>query len=157
MATKPIPDGFTTITPHLVVRGADRAIAFYKKAFGAEELMRMPGPDGQTVMHCELKIGDSLLMICEEMEHCKSPQALSGSPVTIHLYVPDVDRVFNQAVAAGAAVEMPVMDAFWGDRYGKMKDPFGHQWSVATHTRDLTPEEMQKGLEQFFSQQGGCQ
>lgn len=138
----PIPAGFHTITPHLVVRNAAQAIAFYKKAFGAEEVMRMPGPDGQSVMHAELKIGDSCVMICDEAPDwgALSPQSLNGSPVTIHLYVPDADAVYQRAVSAGARATMPLSDMFWGDRYGKLVDPYGHHWSVATHVEDVSPE-----------------
>lgn len=144
---EPIPKGFHTITTCLMVRGADRAIEFYKKAFGAEELFRMPGPDGK-VMHAEIRIGNSPVMIAEEMPEygSKSPQALGGSPVNIFLYVEDADKAFNQAVSAGATVTMPLADQFWGDRYGKLADPFGHQWSVATHVEDVAPEEMQKRM-----------
>lgn len=142
----PIPAGFHTITPHLVVRNAAQAIAFYKKAFGAEEVMRMPGPDGQSVMHAELKIGDSCVMICDEAPDwgALSPQSLNGSPVTIHLYVPDADAVYQRAVSAGARATMPLSDMFWGDRYGKLVDPYGHHWSVATHVEDVSPEECAK-------------
>ena len=154
MATAPpVPERFHTITPHLVVRNATDAVEFYKKAFGAEEIARMPRPDGKGVMHCELKIGDSLIMLCDEMpqmERWLSPQSLNGTTVAVHLYVNEVDAVFDKAVRAGATVSMPVMDAFWGDRYGKVTDPFGHEWSIATHMKDLTPEEMQKGAEEFF-------
>ena len=142
---KPIPDGFRTVTPHLVVRDAAKAIEFYKKAFGAKELFRMPGPAGK-LGHAEIQIGDSRLMLADEFPEfgTKSPQALGGSPVNIFLYVEDADKVFNQAVAAGATVTMPLADQFWGDRYGKFADPFGHQWSVATHVEDVAPEEMGK-------------
>jgi uncharacterized glyoxalase superfamily protein PhnB len=154
-ATKPVPEGFHTITPHMVVRNAGAAIEFYKKAFAAEEIARMPGPDGKGVMHAELKIGNSMVMLCDEMEHCKSPQSLSGTPVTIHLYVEDVDAVYNRAIQAGARSTMPVMDSFWGDRYGKLQDPYGHDWSVATHKQDLAPEEIHKAAAEFFTT-GGC-
>ncbi len=117
----------------------------------------MPGPDGKSVMHAELKIGDSMLMLCDEMPPAqRSPASLNGTTICMHLYVEDVDKLFQQAIAAGANVAMPVMDAFWGDRYGKLTDPFGHEWSIATHTQDLTLEEIQKGAEAFFSQMGGC-
>lgn len=156
MTTKPIPDGYHSITPHLNVRNAAAAIEFYKNVFGAKETVRMPGPDGKTIMHAELKIGDSVLMLCEEYPEfgCKSPQQLSGTPVAIHLYVPNVDEVFQRAVAAGAQTLMPVQDMFWGDRYGKLKDPFGHEWSIATHQRDLTPDEIQKGAASAFAHMG---
>jgi uncharacterized glyoxalase superfamily protein PhnB len=142
---KPVPDGYHTLTPYLVIRDAAKAIEFYKKAFGAKETFRMPGPGGK-IMHAELQIGDSMLMLAEEMPEygAKSPQALGGSPVNVFLYVEDADKVFNQAVAAGATVTMPLADQFWGDRYGKLADPFGHQWSVATHKEDVAPEEMVK-------------
>jgi PhnB protein len=151
MTAKAIPAGFHTVTPHLVIRNAGRAIDFYKEAFGAKELFRMPGPDGK-IMHAEVKIGDSILMIGDEAPQygCKSPQHLNGTPVGIYLYVENVDDVFQRAVKAGAEAVMPVQDMFWGDRYGKLRDPFGHEWSVATHKRDLTPEEMQKGAAEAF-------
>jgi uncharacterized glyoxalase superfamily protein PhnB len=156
---KPVPEGFHTITPHLCVRNAGEAIEFYKKAFGAEEIFRMPGPDGHGVMHAEVKIGNSHLMMCDEMpqmEHWVSPAKLNGTAVCLHLYVEDVDRAFQRAVDAGATPSMPVMDAFWGDRYGKVTDPFGHEWSIATHQQDLTPEEIAKGAEEFFANLGAC-
>jgi PhnB protein len=142
---KSVPDGYHTLTPYLVIRDAAKAIEFYEKAFGAKETFRMPGPGGK-IMHAELQIGDSMLMLAEEMPEygAKSPQALGGSPVNVFLYVEDADKVFNQAVAAGATVTMPLADQFWGDRYGKLADPFGHQWSVATHKEDVAPEEMAK-------------
>jgi uncharacterized glyoxalase superfamily protein PhnB len=138
------------------VRGAAQAIEFYKKAFGAEELTRMPSPDGRTVMHAELQIGDSILFLADEFPEmgARSPKALGGSPVTIHLYVADVDAVFNRAIQAGATAQMPPTDMFWGDRYGKLTDPFGHVWSVATHTEDVPPEEMAKRAQAAFAQMG---
>src|SRR5262245_58471710 len=152
MTAKPIPTGFHSITPHHVIRNTPAAIDFYKKAFDAKEIARMPGPDGKTVMHAEIKIGDSIIMLGEEAPQygCKSPQNLNGTPVTVHLYVEHVDDVVQRAVKAGAETKMPVQDMFWGDRYGKLKDPFGHEWSLATHKRDLTPEEMQKGAAEAF-------
>lgn len=142
----PIPAGFHSITPHLVVRNAAQAIAFYQKAFGAEERVRMPGPDGKSVMHAELKIGNSHVMICDEAPDwgALSPQSLNGSPVTIHLYVENADAVYQRAVSAGARATMPLSDMFWGDRYGKLVDPYGHHWSVATHVEDVPPEECAK-------------
>lgn len=142
----PIPPGMHSITPHLVCAGAAEAIEFYKKAFGANEGGRLAGPDGR-LMHAHLTIGDSALMLVDEMPEwkCLGPNALGGSPVTIHLYVKDADAVFAQAVAAGAQPTMPVADMFWGDRYGQVTDPFGHKWSIATHVRDLTPDEIAKG------------
>jgi len=152
---KPIPEGHHTLTPHLVVKGASQAIEFYKRAFGAEEIVRMPGPDGNSVMHAELKIGDSRLWLVDEFPAMGSlgPHGIGGTPVTIHVYVEDADAIFNQAVAAGAEVRMPIEDAFWGDRYGLIVDPFGHKWSVATHKEDLTPEELAKRAQVAFS---GC-
>lgn len=145
---KPIPDGMRSITPHLVCRDAGAAIAFYQKAFGAEALARLPGKDGK-LLHAMIRIGDSNLMLVDEYPEWGSfgPLALKGSPVTIHLYVEDVDAAVARAVAAGARVTLPVADMFWGDRYGKLEDPFGHQWSVASHTRDVSPEELQAEME----------
>lgn len=144
MPAKPIPDGFHTLTPHLAVKNAAAAIDFYKKAFGAEEVMRMPGPDGKSVMHAELQIGSSRLMLNDEFpEHgVVSPQALGNTPATMHLYVENADAVFKQAVDAGATAAMPVQDMFWGDRYGMVVDPYGHKWAIATHTEDLTPDQI---------------
>ncbi|HWL08983.1 MAG TPA: VOC family protein [Planctomicrobium sp.] len=148
---KPIPDGFNTVTPHLICAGAAEAIEFYKNAFNAVELMRLPGPDGRLVHGC-IRIGNSPIMLADECPEygAMGPKALNGSPVTIHLAVEDVDAVFAQAVRAGAEVTMPVADMFWGDRYGQLQDPFGHRWSVATQLRELTPEEMAKGMEEFM-------
>ena len=132
-----IPQGMHSVTPHLVCAGAAKAIDFYKQSFGAHETARMPGPDGK-LMHAAVRIGDSTVMLADEMPEWGSlgPKSLKGSPVTIHLYVDDVDSFVARAVKAGAKVTMPVADQFWGDRYGKLEDPFGHQWSVATHIRD---------------------
>ena len=152
---KAIPEGYHTLTPHLVVKGASQAIEFYKKAFGAEEIIRLPGPDGKSLMHAAIKIGDSPLFLADEFPGMASmgPHSIGGTPVTIHVYVEDVDTVFNQAVAAGAQVRMPLADMFWGDRYGLITDPFGHSWSLATHKEDLTPEEIEKRSQAAF---GGC-
>jgi len=139
-----IPKGFHTVTPYLIVTDGARAIDFYKRAFGAQELLRLDGPDGK-VAHAELKIGDSIIMLSEEMSgHTRSPQSLGGTAVDIMLYVKDVDQAFNQAVAAGAKITMPLSDMFWGDRYGQVTDPFGHSWSLATHKEDVLPEELRK-------------
>ncbi len=157
---KPIPEGYHTLTPHIVVRGAAEAIEFYKKAFGAEELCRMNGPDGNSVMHAELKIGDSPFMLCDEspqMEKWLAPPSLNGTTVALMMYVPDVDKAFQRAVDAGATVSMPLMDTFWGDRFGKVTDPFGHEWELATHIQDLTPDEIAKGAEEFFAGMGKCE
>jgi PhnB protein len=153
---KAIPDGYHTITPSLVVAGGAKAIEFYKKAFGAEELFRMPGPDGKSVMHAELQIGNSRLMLTDEFKDrgCLSPQSLGGSPVTIFMYVQDVDASFKRAVDAGAKVTMPLMDMFWGDRFGTLSDPFGHHWSMATHKEDVPPEEMPKRAQAAMAKMG---
>jgi uncharacterized glyoxalase superfamily protein PhnB len=142
-SAKPIPEGFRTITPHLVVKGGSDAIDFYVRAFGATEISRMPMPDGR-LGHAQLQIGDSIVFLADEFCEfgAKSPATLGGSGVTIHLYVDDVDAAFERAVAAGATAKMPPADMFWGDRYGKLTDPFGHDWSLATHVEDLTPEQM---------------
>src|SRR2546425_6827028 len=142
---KPIPDGYHTVTPYLIVKGAAEAIEFYKKAFGATELFRMPQPDGK-IGHAEIRIGDSPIMLADEFPEMKylSAQTLGGTPVSILLYVPDVDSVFNQAIAAGGEEQRPVEDKFYGDRGGSLVDPFGHVWHIATHTEDVTPEEMEK-------------
>ena len=153
MAAKTIPEGYHSVTPHLVIKGAGKAIEFYKKAFGAQELHRMPGPDGASIMHAAIKIGDSMIMLNDECPEMRAlgPQSIGGSPVTIHLYVDDVDAVVRNALAAGAIPTMPVADMFWGDRYGTLVDPFGHHWSIATHLKDLTPEEMQQAAAAAFS------
>jgi len=157
LAVKPIPEGYHSITPYLTVRGADRAIDFYRRAFGAEELGRMHGPDGKTVMHAELKIGDSRLFLGDEVPgmECRSPETLGGSPTGIYLYVRDVDETFRNAVAAGAAVKRPVQDMFWGDRTGSLQDPFGHIWDLATRREDVPPEEMKRRGAEFFKNTEG--
>lgn len=156
MATqvKPIPAGFHTVTPKLTVRNADKAIDFYKRALGAEERMRFLGPDGTSIMHAEIKIGDSIIMLGEEQPTmgCSGPQMLGGTPVNLFLYIEDADKIFNRAVSAGAKVLMPVADMFWGDRAGKVADPFGHEWMIATHKEDLPPEEIRKRAMAFFAQ-----
>jgi uncharacterized glyoxalase superfamily protein PhnB len=146
-AVKPSPDGMHSLTPHLICGGAAEAIEFYVKAFNAVELTRMPGPQGK-LMHAVIRIGDSALMLVDENPQwgLLGPKALKGSPVAIHLFVEDVDAAVAQAVAAGAKITMPIAEMFWGDRYGQLVDPFGHRWSVATHTRDLSREEMQQGM-----------
>jgi PhnB protein len=153
--TKPIPEGFHAVTPHLVVRGAVEAIDYYKRAFGAVERFRMAGPDGKSIMHAELVIGDSIIFLCDEMPDmdCRSPAALQGTPVSIHLYVDDADAVFSRAVSAGGRVTMPLQDMFWGDRFGEIEDPFGHRWSIASHVEDVSPEEIERrGAEAFGGQ-----
>lgn len=145
-----IPPGYHSVNPYLVVRDGARAIDFYKQAFGASELSRMGTPDGK-IAHAELKIGDSMIMLSDEMMEYKSPQSLGGSPVSIFLYVDDVDSVFNKAVQAGAKGDTPPADMFWGDRYGKLTDPFGHLWGIATHIEDVTPAEMEKRAREFMA------
>jgi PhnB protein len=142
---KPIPSGHPAIVPHLVVRGAAEAIDFYIRAFGAEEIACMTMPDGKGILHAELKIGTARLFLCDEtptMERWVSPKSLNGTTVALNLWTDDADQVFAQAVKAGAKVVMPLADMFWGDRYGRLKDPFGHEWAVAQHVRDLSPAEM---------------
>lgn len=148
---KPIPQGYNSVTPYLVVSDAARAIEFYKQAFGAKEVVRMAGPDGK-IGHAEIKIGDSMLMLSDEMMGNRSPHTLGGSSVSIFLYVEDVDSVFKRAVDAGAKSDMPPTDMFWGDRFGKLTDPSGHLWALATHIEDVAPEEMKKRTEAAMSQ-----
>jgi uncharacterized glyoxalase superfamily protein PhnB len=154
-AAKPIPDGFHTITPHIVVKGGEKAMAFYKKAFDAKErdggcIFKMPNG---MIGHAELIIGDSPIMLADEAPDwgAFSPLTKGGSSVCIHLYVTDADKIFAQAIAAGATAVMPMGDAPWGDRYGKLKDPFGHEWSIATHKEDMSPEEINKRLQAMMS------
>jgi PhnB protein len=145
MAVKPIPDGYYTATPYLIIKGAARALDFYKQAFGAQELMRFPMPDGK-IGHAEIKIGNSPIMLADEfpeMGH-KSPESLGGSPVSLMLYVPDSDKTFAQALKAGGKELQPLKDQFYGDRSGTLTDPFGHVWTVATHKEDVSPEEMDR-------------
>jgi uncharacterized glyoxalase superfamily protein PhnB len=145
---KPLPAGMHSVTPHIICAGAGDAIEFYKKAFGATEMFRLPGPDGK-LMHGSIRIGDSAVMLAEESEKhgVLGPKHLKGSPVTIHLYVEDADAFVARAAEAGAKVTMPVAEMFWGDRYGRLQDPFGHMWSVATHVRDVTPDEMKQAMQ----------
>ena len=152
MSVQAIPQGYHTITPFMTVRDAARAIEFYKQAFGAKERGVMKGPDGK-VMHAELQIGDSIIMLADEFPEfgVLSPQTSGGAGMGLHIYVDGVDAAFDRAVKAGATVEMPVADMFWGDRYGKLKDPFGHKWSIATHTADLSMEEMKKGMDEAMA------
>ncbi len=143
MADAPIPAGYHSVTPYLIVDGAARAIDFYQRAFGATELVRLPGPDGK-LMHAEVKIGDSPVMLADEMENQRGPKALGGTAVSLMIYVTDVDKIFAQALAAGATAQRPVADQFYGDRMGTLTDPFGHVWSIATHVEDLTLEEIDR-------------
>jgi PhnB protein len=150
---KKIPEGYHSITPALIVKNGDAAIEFYKKGFGAEERRRMKGPDGR-VAHAELKLGDSVFMLSDEYPemNCRSPNSIGGSPVSMYVYVEDVDALFDKAVSAGAKVLDPVKDQFWGDRHGRLEDPFGHLWSIATHKKDLSEDEMKSAAEAAFSQ-----
>jgi PhnB protein len=145
MAVKKIPEGYHSVTPYLIISGATEGIEYYKKAFGATEMMRMPGPDGK-IGHAELKIGDSPIMLADEFPEMgyKSPTSLGGSPVSLMIYVDDVDTTFAQAIAAGGKEQRPVKDQFYGDRMGTLEDPYGHIWHVATHTEDVSPEEMER-------------
>ena len=155
MAVKPIAEGFHTITPYITVNDGARAIEFYKRAFGAKERVRMEGPPGK-IAHAELQIGDSIFMLGDEMPGmgARSPQSLGGTCAGIFLYVNDVDSAYKQAVDAGAKADMPPADMFWGDRYGRLTDPFGHSWSIATHTEDVAPEEMKKRMQAEMARRG---
>ncbi len=153
MAVQAIPRGYHTLTPYMTVRDAARAIEFYKQAFGAKEKGVMKGPDGK-IMHAELIIGDSIFMLADEFPEfgSMSPLSTGGSGMGLHIYVEDVDSAFDRAIGAGATIDMPVSDMFWGDRYGKLADPFGHKWSIATHKRDLSPEEMEEGMKAMMQE-----
>jgi PhnB protein len=152
MAVKPVPEGYHTLTPFLTVRDAARAIEFYKQAFGAQERGVAKDPNGK-VMHAELKIGDSIIMLSDEYPEfgSLSPQSIGGSGMGLHIYLDGVDAAFDRAVKAGAQVEMPVMDQFWGDRYGKLRDPFGHNWSIGTHIKDMSQDEMKQGMDEALA------
>jgi PhnB protein len=145
MAAKPIPEGYDGLIPSLIVDGAEEAIDFYERAFGAKERMRMPMPDG-SIAHAELEFGDAVLMVSDPFPQAtrKTPKELGGTTTAVFLYVEDVDATVQQAVDAGATVTMPPEDQFWGDRYGKVTDPFGHEWEIATHVEDVPPEEMEE-------------
>jgi len=153
MPTKPVPEGYHTATPYLVVRNAAQAIEFYKNAFQAQEIMRMAMPDGK-IGHAELKIGDSIIFLADESPRMpnKSPQTLGGCSSGVMLYVEDVDTTFQQALDAGGKTHMPVADMFWGDRYGTIMDPYGHIWSIATHKEDVSPAEVEKRAQAFYAQ-----
>jgi PhnB protein len=153
-SVKPIPEGFHTVTPTLTIKGAADAIEFYKKALGAQELMRMNNPDGK-IGHAEIKIGDSIIFINDEMPMpgcALSPQTLGGFTGTLYLYVEDVDKAFQRAVTAGGKATHPVTDMFWGDRHGAFVDPFGHSWSLSTHKQDLSQQEVEEGAKKFMAQ-----
>ncbi|HEY7561521.1 MAG TPA: VOC family protein [Gaiellaceae bacterium] len=156
MATKPIPEGYHTVTPYLAVDDAAEAIAYYTKAFGARERSRMEAPDG-SIGHAELEIGDSLVMLSDPFPQAttRTPKELGGTTATVFLYVEDVDAVVKRAVDAGATVTMAVADQFWGDRFGAITDPFGHSWSIATHVEDVPPDEMARRAEEAMAQMSG--
>ena len=151
--TQAIPEGFHTVTPMFMFKDTRKAIEFYKRAFGAEERFAMPGPDGTGVMHAELRIGSSIIMMGDEnpQQACKSAETVGGSPVSFYLYLENADEAFRTALEAGAETRMPVQDMFWGDRAGTVQDPFGYSWTLATHIKDLTPEEIRQGAEAFFA------
>ena len=147
-----IPDGYHSVTANLVIKGASKAIDWYKQALGAQELYRMPGPDGR-LMHAEIKIGDSVIMLTDEMPEMggKGPATLGGTPVSLMIYCKDCDALFNRAVGAGASVRMPLEDAFWGDRWGMVTDPFGHVWSIGTRKKNLSVPEMKAAMDEFMA------
>jgi PhnB protein len=149
-----VPQGHSSVTPYLVLKNADQAIEFYKRAFGAQEVDRMTGPGGKGVMHAEIKIGDSPVMLADEFPGaaCKSPQSLGGTTCQLMIYVSNVDSLYQQAISAGATSIMAPADMFWGDRFGKITDPFGHQWGLATHKEDVSPQELKKRSEAFVEQ-----
>ena len=157
-AVKPIPDGYHTVTPYLVLDKAADAIEFYKRAFGANEMVRMNGPGGK-IAHAELKVGDSMIMLSDEMpgSAARSPHSLGGTSAGVFLYVQDVDSFFNRATSAGAKVEMPLSNMFWGDRFGKLMDPFGHSWALATHIEDVAPAEMKTRMQEAMAKMGQTQ
>lgn len=155
--TQPIPPGYESLIPHLVCNHCSEAIEFYKQAFGAEEMHRIPAPDGRRIMHAAIRVGNSFVFLVDDFpEFCggksQSPTALKGTPVTIHHYVVDCDAAIQRAQNAGATVSMPAADMFWGDRYGVVTDPHGHKWSFATHVKDLTPDEMRTAMKEAFAQ-----
>jgi uncharacterized glyoxalase superfamily protein PhnB len=152
--TKPIPEGFHNLTPVFVFKDARKAIEFYKRAFGAKERFLMPGPEGKGVMHAEMMIGDSIVMMSDEFpdQNCKSAESIGSSPISFYLYVENVDAAFSRALEAGAKSQMQVQDMFWGDRVGSVQDPFGYSWMLGTHIKDMTQEEMEQGAKAAFAQ-----
>ena len=154
MTVKPIPDGYHTVTPYLICRGAAKALEFYKSAFGATEVMRLDGPGG-AIMHAEIQIGDSRIMMADEFPEMNAiaPQSPGSSGVSICLYVEDADSMVAQATAAGAKIQRPLQDQFYGDRMATLEDPFGHVWSIATHIEDVSPEEIQRRMEEMMKDQ----
>ena len=155
--TKPVPEGFRSVTPSLTFKDSAKALEFYQQAFGATVLDSLPNPSGTGTMHATMKIGDSIIMLGDEMPgsgSCKSAETMGGSPISLFIYVADADTAFDRAVKAGAKPVMPVMDMFWGDRCGSLVDPFGYSWMIGTHLRDLSHEEIQQGAAAFFAQMG---
>lgn len=153
--TDSLPAGYNTVTAYLIVKDAERALDFYREAFGAEELLRLPGPGGEGVLHSEMRVGNSVIMIADEnigSTSARAPVTLGATSVTLHLYVDDVDTVFHRAVSGGCKVAMPLYDAFWGDRYGKVTDPFGHEWSMSTRVRNLSNEELAHAADEYMNQ-----
>ena len=156
MAVQPIPEGYPQVIPYLCIQGATKAIDFYSNVFGFEEIVRMGGPDGK-IGHAEMKLGDSVIMLSDEVDEMgnKSPQTIGGSPVTVCLYVEDVDTTFKKAIDNGAKEVTPLENQFYGDRSGQFEDPFGHRWNVSTHVEDVSPEEMEKRMAEMMGGQGG--
>ena len=154
----PKPEGFASVSVHIIVRNSAEALEFYGKAFGAKPGARMPGPDGESTMHAEMKIGDSTVMLTDENPQweMKSPQTLGGTATSMHLYVDEVDAVYAKAVEAGAEVIVPIQDTFWGDRYAKLRDPFGHEWGIATRKEDLSLQEMKERQRESFASHQEC-
>jgi len=153
--TDSLPDGYNTVTAYLVVKDASAALKFYRDAFGAEELLRLPGPGGEGVLHSEMRIGNSVVMVADERvgsTSARAPESLGATSVTLHLYVDDVDTLFHKAVAGGCKVAMPLYDAFWGDRYGKVTDPFGHEWSMSTRVKNMSNEELGRAADEYMNQ-----
>jgi PhnB protein len=150
---QPIPQGFSSVTPILMFKDSRKAIEFYKQAFGAKERFLSPGPNGKGVMHAEITIGNSIIMMGDEypQQDCKSAETMGGSPISFFIYLENVDAAFAQAVAAGATSQMPVQDMFWGDRVGLVRDPFGYSWMIGTHTKDLTPKEIEEAAKAAFA------
>lgn len=149
---KSIPDGYRSVTPSLTFINSQKALDFYQKAFGAKVIDLLKSPAGSGIMHATMKIGDSILMMGDEIPQCLSAESQGGSPISLFVYVPDVDAAFDKAITAGCMLTMPVSDMFWGDRVGSLKDPFGYSWMFATHKKDLTREQIQQGAREFFAQ-----
>lgn len=150
--TKPIPDGFHSVTPSIMFKNSQKAIEFYQKAFSATLLDILKSPDGQSTMHATIKIGDSIVMMGDEMPGCQSAESLGNSPISLYLYTPDADHLFAQAIAAGGEVKWPITDMFWGDRCGTIVDPFGYTWMISTHKQDLNQDQITEGAKAFYAQ-----